>query len=97
MNRRSFGVALVAALGISLSGCGTVMNFMEAGSSGLPESAGHKSIYGGVVIDVDLISLADGFAETVTAVFLAGLIDLPLSLVMDTVTLPITIPMTLSR
>jgi uncharacterized protein YceK len=97
MIRRSFGVALVAVLGFSLSGCGTAMNFMEAGSRGLPESAGHKSIYGGVTIDVDLISSSEGFAETVTALFLAGLIDLPLSLVMDTVTLPVTIPMTLSR
>jgi uncharacterized protein YceK len=97
MIRRFLGVALVAALGFSLSGCGTVMNFMEAGSTGLPESAGHKSIYGGAGIDIDLIGSAEGFAETVTALFLAGLIDLPLSLVMDTVTLPITIPMTLSR
>ena len=97
MNRRSFRVALVAALAFPLSGCGTVMNFMEAGSTGLPESAGHKSIYGGVAIDVDLIATSEGFSETVTAVFLAGLIDLPLSLVMDTVTLLVTIPMTLSR
>jgi uncharacterized protein YceK len=97
MIRRSFGVALVAALGFTLSGCGTVMNFMEAGSSGLPESAGHKSIYGGIVIDIDLISTSEWVGEKLTALFLAGLIDLPLSLVMDTVTLPVTIPMTLSR
>lgn len=97
MIRQSFRVALVAALGFWLSGCGTVMNFMEAGSAGLPGSAGHKSIYGGVTIDADLISSSEGFEETATALFLAGLIDLPLSLVMDTVTLPVTIPMTLSR
>jgi uncharacterized protein YceK len=97
MIRRSFGVALVAALGVTLSGCGTIMNFMQEGAPGLPESAGHKSIYGGVTIDVDLIASSQGFAETVTALFLAGLIDLPLCLVMDTVTLPVTIPMTLSR
>jgi uncharacterized protein YceK len=97
MIHRSFQAALVAAFGFSLSGCGTIMNFMEAGTPGLPESAGQKSIYGGVVIDIDLISSSEWFFEKVKALFLAGLIDLPLSLVMDTVTLPITIPMTLNR
>ncbi len=97
MNRWSLQVALVAVLGFSLAGCGTIMNFMEAGTPGLPESAGQKAIYGGVVIDADLISSSEWFFEKVKALFLAGLIDLPLSLVMDTITLPITIPVTLSR
>jgi len=97
MIRRFFGAVLVAALALSPAGCGTVMNFMEEGTPGLPESAGQKSIYGGVAVDVDLISSSDWFFEKVKALLLAGLIDLPLSLVMDTLTLPVTIPMSLSR
>ena len=94
---RSFGVALVAALGFSLTGCGTVMNFMEPGTAGLPENAGEKSIYGGIGCDIELISSSEWFWEKMKALILAGLIDLPLSFVMDTVTLPITITMTVTR
>jgi uncharacterized protein YceK len=85
---------LVAVLLVPLSGCGTVMNFLP--DNHVFPGSGEKAVYGGVVYDVTGAGKAEGFWETLLVAFLL-LIDLPLSAAMDTVTLPITIPVTLSR
>src|SRR5262245_17247608 len=83
-----------AALVAGATGCGTMVNMTEP----MFDSSAHaeKQIYGGVVNDVDVIGGAvywkSDYAPTARPFgVIVGLIDLPLSLVADTITLPWTI------
>lgn len=96
MGREAFKAVVIMALVISLAGCGTVLNLMPE-SHALPKGSGEKGIYGGVVFDVDTVSAAEWPWEKLVGIFMLLFIDLPLSVVLDTATLPITIPVTLSR
>jgi uncharacterized protein YceK len=94
MERILRSTLLLALLLVPLAGCGTVMNFLPDNHV-FPDS-GEKAIYGGVCYDVKGAGKAEGFWETLVVGFLL-ILDLPLSVAMDTVTLPITIPVTLCR
>jgi uncharacterized protein YceK len=85
---------LLAGLLVPLAGCGTVMNFLP--DNHVFPGSGEKAIYGGVSYDVTGAGKAEGFWEALLVALLL-VIDLPLSAGMDTVTLPITIPVTLCR
>jgi uncharacterized protein YceK len=77
-------------------GCGTIMNFWPKVDSGQREEIGKMRVYGGVRIDAQTFSEAAGpWQKLLTLLILV--VEFPLSLVMDTVTLPVTIPVTLSR
>jgi len=94
--RRSLGIAIIAIGVISQMGCGTIMNFSPKVDSGQREEIGKMRIYGGVSIDAQTLSEAAWpWQKLLTILFLT--VEFPLSLVMDTVTLPVTIPVTLSR
>jgi uncharacterized protein YceK len=67
---------------LALGGCGTFMNVGAVRCA--PYS--HPQIYGGVQFDVEY-EISRGSAEGL----MIGILDLPLSLVADTLTLPITI------
>jgi uncharacterized protein YceK len=93
---RSLGIAIIAVLVISQAGCGTVMNFSPKVESSQREEIGRMRIYGGVRIDAQTLSEAAWpWQKLLTLLVLT--VEFPLSLVMDTVTLPVTIPVTLSR
>jgi uncharacterized protein YceK len=87
-----------AALVVIATGCGTMVNMtdpMFSAPSNEPSRA-EKQIYGGVVNDVDVIGGAvywkSDYAPTARPfAVVVGLIDLPLSLVADTITLPWTV------
>jgi len=70
-----------AALLISTAGCGTIANFATQ-----PHG---PSIYGGIVGDVELMSNSTANGKSFGMVL--GVLDFPLSLVLDTATLPFTI------
>ena len=93
--RRSIGIAILAIFVISQTGCGTIMNFSPKFDSGQREEIGKMRVYGGVRIDAQTFSEASGWQKLLTLLLLT--VEFPLSLVMDTVTLPVTIPVTLSR
>ena len=93
---RHFKAIVIATLFVSLTGCGTVMNLMPK-SHALPKGSGEKAVYGGVVFDVATVSEAEWPWEKLLGILMLLMIDLPLSLGMDTATLPITIPVTLIR
>jgi uncharacterized protein YceK len=90
--------ALLAAVVLSLGGCGTVGNLW------CPCHGGDRAVYGGVAICVRRAENEAGqaarldspwcFGHAAASVFDA-VIDLPLSAVGDTLTLPLTIPATL--
>jgi len=71
------------------------MNFISKGR-GVRDDYGQMAVYGGVDIDIKALSEAEWFWTKLGAIFLM-FIEIPLSAAMDTVTLPITIPVTLSR
>jgi uncharacterized protein YceK len=86
---------LLLAAALAASGCGTMGNLKD-----------HDRIYGGVAIDAapvrqackDLVSAKDDREFTLQqdgVILTYGVIDLPLSAVMDTLTLPITVTRTL--
>ena len=98
---RVWSTALAAAATALLGGCGTVANITL---SGPPSTGGSMKVYGGVRRDMDIVrdcttnpdhpkdnAKAICFATAVTVAAL----DLPLSVVADTITLPITIPVAL--
>ena len=94
-------VIVVAAGGILLSGmagCGTVLNFSMGVSQPGAELAGTE-IYGGLQVDAQMVGKAfEGYQPWWFNVFaFLFVFDIPLSLVADTITLPITIPIALSR
>jgi uncharacterized protein YceK len=90
-------IIVLVMIPFCVAGCGTVGNIVW---SGPPAAADHMAPYGGVYRDVcvardcteDAMS-AKTFREFTSsaAIVLFAAIDLPLSLVGDTVTLPITI------
>lgn len=73
-------LALLAALLIPITGCGTIANVATT-----PHG---PAIYGGIVFDVGLTDSSSG-SKGGGALF--GVLDFPLSLVLDTVTLPVTL------
>lgn len=73
---------LSSALALGLSGCGTVFNF-GAGTCALRE---YPVVYGGVDLVVEVFAV-----QNFPLGLLVALVDLPFSLVADTVTLPYTI------
>jgi len=81
--------ALSLALTVLLGGCGTIGDL-----------AANQRIYGGVWTDCNLID--DPYLPNTHPpqysfpLVLLGLFDLPLSAILDTLVLPITIPITLS-
>jgi uncharacterized protein YceK len=82
-------IALLLVLGCLVmagSGCGTVLNFFNG------EGGGPKHIYGGVQIDCQVAAehLKDRPAQGIPLV-LCAILDLPLSLLGDTLTLPLVL------
>jgi len=81
---------------ISQMGCGTVFNFWPRTEHSTLDEMGKMRIYGGVRLDGQAYSQAAWPWGKLLTIFVL-LVEFPLSLVMDTVTLPVTIPVTLSR
>jgi uncharacterized protein YceK len=98
MTRPGVGAILAIAL-VGLSGCGTVWNLQEQELLTLGPPEHPKQIYGGVKADAHLsYCVVDAFTEEnpmlprsmIFALGLGALLDLPLSAVGDTATLPWT-------
>jgi uncharacterized protein YceK len=87
---------LVGIVVISQMGCGTVLNFWSSQGHGYRDDYGQMEIYGGVAIDAQALSEAKGTWEKLWAILFLT-VEFPLSLVLDTATLPVTIPVTWSR
>jgi uncharacterized protein YceK len=99
------GIASIALTLCLLSGCGTVANIAELGDP----APDHPVIYGGVRKDIAARGNAltgammarplDGGAQSAIfeAVALQFTLDIPFSVVGDTLTLPVTIPAELLR
>jgi uncharacterized protein YceK len=85
----------IPALVLFLGGCGTIVNFVPP-FKGSRDEFGLMRIYGGVRIDVATLSEAEWLWQKLLTILIL-IVELPLSFTMDTVTLPITIPVTLSR
>jgi uncharacterized protein YceK len=85
--------AAVAFFAIALSGCGTMCNFAGAVIPGVNENGKLPAVYGGVQLDAAMVTGLRPAKTTEWNVFVACcvLADFPLSLVGDTLTLPITI------
>jgi len=94
--RRTLGITFVAIAVISQMGCGTILNFWSSNGHGYREDYGQMEIYGGVSIDAQALSEAQWPWQKLWGILVLT-IEFPLSLVMDTVTLPVTIPVSLSR
>jgi uncharacterized protein YceK len=104
-------ILLVEALVLALSGCGTGVNLWLGVEPEHPRTSashyawgvdfGDTQIYGGIQNDVIGIGRAvrgeDGFWWSVISLPLLVLVDFPLSLVADTLTLPYTVPYVLTR
>ncbi len=86
---------------VLLGGCGTVSNLS------LPPQAGGRQPYGGVVKDIDLVrqnieeakqapSTGESVGDGVEAALVAA-VDIPLCVMADTLTLPLTVPAYLLR
>lgn len=91
---------------IALSGCGTVWNLaygVSTGGKAIPPIGGlgaETRIYGGLQVDAQAIHKACVYPEGwfhYYAGWFFFILDMPLSFVADTITLPITIPIELSR
>jgi uncharacterized protein YceK len=103
---RRLALCLVGLLPPCLSGCGTALNFCSFEDKTFPHEA-HREVYGGVKYDATGVPEclknaleADPhetawvkFRDAATDVCVAALlvIDLPLSAIADTLTLPITL------
>jgi uncharacterized protein YceK len=92
----------VAVAAVSLSGCGTVCNLAR----GFDHPDTDPKVYGGVAMDMEFLSKVanSGPAETevenprtIGAILAFGCIDPVFSLIGDTVTLPVTIPLQAKR
>ena len=83
MMRRTLTTLFLVPLALTITGCGTVFNFYDPG--------GPKQIYGGVLMDCGFA--ADCLKRDAPPL----LIDVPLSIIGDTLTLPITIPCAIER
>lgn len=96
MSRSLFQLVSVAVTAVVLSGCGTVASTLWLS----PEEGGQR-VYGGVRADCDIIhdaSKPDSSKNTNSgATVLLSALDMPFSLVGDTVALPLTITCSLLR
>jgi uncharacterized protein YceK len=88
LSLRRWAIVCTASVLVSQVGCGTILN-MGAGTCPIRD---HPIIYGGVGIDVEYLATQD----FPLGLFLA-LLDFPLSLVGDTITLPWSIPATITQ
>jgi uncharacterized protein YceK len=108
MASKGSAAILVAGVVLGLAGCGTILNLKDPPGSQVPR----KRIYGGVQLDVangtqafEEVCTAEGHQKYQTAVprgvtlalgaYLLA-IDVPLSAIGDTLTLPITVCATLA-
>ena len=89
---------LAAAAAVSMSGCGTVCNLAR----GFDHPDTDPKVYGGVAMDMEFLGKVAGASASETevadprmwaAILGLGFIDPAFSLVGDTVTLPITVPL----
>ena len=85
--RRSLAGVLIGSGLISLLGCGTVINVIQPGRPCAIYD--HPQVYGGVRLHAEHTVWRDPPWS-----FLFSLIDLPLSVAGDTITLPYTVPAT---
>lgn len=85
--RRTVIALLCMTILASATGCGTIINLAK----------GPVRINGGARLDVHLIGEPEIHGQFVWPFLLFGIFDLPLSAVLDTVLLPLTIPLDLSR
>jgi uncharacterized protein YceK len=76
-----------------LSGCGTICNFAAAVAPSPDDHVARPAVYGGVQLDAAVITGIQPDRTTKGSVFIGAclLVDVPLSLVGDTLTLPITL------
>ena len=98
MIARRLGLVLLSlALLGSLAGCGSITNLSEG--PWLTGKHERTTPFGGVVLDAQCVAYPftrEGFSLLSLLAFFGGLIDLPLSLVVDAVSLPYTIVEALS-
>ena len=83
-------VGLVCVSAALASGCGTLLN-----TAHYPYASGGEEIYGGVQLDYRVVA-QEHQKRSATTVALA-LLDMPFSLVGDTLTLPYTVALSMSR
>jgi len=87
---------VVAPLLVCAAGCGTQMNLVDS-----TDHPGPEDIYGGVKIDGECLWLGvqhwRSFGPVGRVSTIGYIVDLPLSAVADTLTLPITVPATIER
>ncbi len=88
LSLRRWATVCTAGVLVSQAGCGTVLN-MGAGTCPIRD---HPIIYGGVGIDVEYLATQD-----FPLGFLLALLDLPFSLVGDTLTLPWSVAATVTE
>ena len=86
-------VALACFSLLTLSGCGTVANLVNPTEDRLRLGSAGPHVYGGLRMDVDILD-SPGHLGPLLPFFV---IDVPLSLVLDTALLPLTIPYSLLR
>jgi len=94
--KRALGITIVAISVISQMGCGTVFNFWPRDDHSVHEEIGQMRVYGGVRMDGQAFVDAQGPWRKLLAILILT-VEFPLSLVMDTATLPVTIPVSLNR
>jgi len=94
--KHALRITIVAVALVSQVGCGTVFNFWPRDEHTAHEEIGQMRIYGGVRMDGKALSEQPWPWGKLLAILILTA-EFPLSLVMDTVTLPVTIPVTLSR
>jgi uncharacterized protein YceK len=94
--KRALGVTIAALALLSQAGCGTVFNFWPKDEHSVHEDMGKMRVYGGVRLDGQALGEARWpWGKVLAHPDPDGRISL--SLVMDTATLPVTIPVSLSR
>ena len=75
-------VSMIAGFALSaVAGCGTVANFKD-----------DPKIYGGVQFDADMVHAVKSDEKMVKSLSAIYALDMPLSLVADTLTLPVVVP-----
>jgi uncharacterized protein YceK len=105
MVSRATFVILALATALGLAGCGTLCNLPKESGVTVWDETPHDRIYGGVLRDVAsgtrclhetvAADCKDGRLDNLVAGSYWLLVDLPLSAVGDTLTLPLTIPASL--
>ena len=96
-NIRHRSLLLTAALLASLSGCGSITNLTEG--PWLHAKHERTTPMGGVALDAQCLAhpfAKSNFSAVSILAFFGGLLDLPLSLAVDLLTLPYTIPKALT-